>query len=400
MVRSPLGDVRVVELGSRDSASFCSYSLALLGAEVLKIETPGSGDEARSHGPFADGSCDDEQSGLHLFLNRGKKSITLNIETPTGMEILRSILREQDILICSEPVERINRLGLDYQSLNMEHLIAVYLTPFGLNGRYKDNKLYDINLNAVSGVSFGIGSPDRSPLVIPYRTVSYFSGCGAATAAIASLSGAKRVGRQIDVAEVQVIAAVLTSHNLVTFIYQGVTLARCGRLSRLGLFPGLVLRCKDGYYCVSASRLPEYLRFLDMLGNPEWTKIPRYRNRRAMHEEYVEEAEALIAPWFMEHSKEELFQLTLKNRIGAGPALTIDEVLNSPHLNEREFFVEVDHPRAGVYKYPVGPWKFSACKLETEGRAPLLGEHNEEIYHGRLGYTGDEIANLRRVGDI
>ncbi len=151
---------------------------------------------------------------------------------------------------------------------------------------------------------------------------------------------------------------------------------------------------------LNCPQLAQWVRLLELMGNPEWTKNPRYRNRRAMHEEYPDEANALLIPWLKEHTYEELFQLCLEERIPLAPIYTISDLVNHPHLKERNFFVDLEHPRAGRLKYPEGPCKFSKTNWQLERPAPLLGEHNEQILCQRLGYSKEELVDLEKAGVV
>ena len=176
-----------------------------------------------------------------------------------------------------------------------------------------------------------------------------------------------------------IIATLLTGYHLPTFIYRGIAGSRSGNRMRLGLFPNCVLPCRDGYVCIDAPQLEQYQRFLNLLGNPDWTDNPRYRDRRAMSDQYPEEAESLIAPWFRERDKSEILQLCLENRIPCAPVLTIDETLASSQLAARRWFREVDHPQAGKLTYPGAPVRLHGSPLRATQPAPLLGQHTEAV---------------------
>ena len=161
-----------------------------------------------------------------------------------------------------------------------------------------------------------------------------------------------------------------------------------------------MLPCQDGYVCIDAPQLEQYQRFLGLLGEQEWMQEPRYRDRRAMSDQYPEEAESLIAPWFMEHTKEEILQLCLENRVPCVPVLTFDEVLSDPQLNSREYFQELNHPEAGELRYPGPPYHLSASSPQMVRAAPTLGQHNREILCDELGLADSEYSSLCRSGVV
>ena len=400
----PLNGIRVVEYGSFISGPFCAKMLADLGADVIKVEPPAVGDEARNHGPFPGDIPHREKSGLFLFLNTNKRGITLDLETATGRDIMLSLLKKSDIFVENHPPSLSESLGLDYGSLNAQApgLVVTSITPYGQTGPYRDYKGYDLTTNAAGGFSFGNGHAHREPLTTPAYQASYMSGLTAALASSIALLGRDLTGRGqlVDIAEAQVIGVLLTGYHLPTYIYRGIAGWRSGNRMRLGLFPNCVLPCKDGYVCIDCPQIEQYQRFLDLIGSPDWVDDPRYRNRRAMSEQYPEEAEALIAPWFMEHTKEEILELCMKNRIPCVPVRTVDEVLEDPHLVERSFFQEMGHTEAGDLKYPGPPYRFSDTPWRLIRPAPTMGQHNREVLCGELGYSQEELVHLRRAGII
>ena len=340
-----------------------------------------------------------------MFLNTGKLGITLDIEAATGREMLLRLLQDADIVVANYPPAAMERLKLDYSSLHEQfpRLVVTSITPFGRTGPYKDYTGYDLNAQAVGGLSIGIGNPEREPLALPYSQGEYMAGlAGAASTLIALL--AREVsgkGQLVDVAESQVLAVLISFiYTLPNYIYRGVAGTRKGRRGGEAYFPNTIMACKDGFVCLYPLRLEQYLRFLDMIGSPDWQENPRYRNRRAMAEQYPDEAEALIAPWFLERTKEEIFDLCMENKVPCGPVRTVDEVANDPHLNHRGYFVDVDHPLAGILAHPGSPFRLSRTPGNISGPAPLLGQHNVDIYGGRLGLPHDELGRLRTAGII
>ena len=364
------------------SAPFCAKLLAELGADVIKIEPP-DGDPARRCGPYPEGVPHPERSGLFLFVNQGKRGITLDTARGNGIDSLHGLLETADVFVENRPYSALDQAGITADALARRHpqLITVSLSPYGRTGDYKKYAGYDLQVNALSGMSFGTGHVHREPLTTPAQQAAYLSGVGGAYAAIVALLArdAGAGGQYIDLADSGVIATLLTGYHLPTFIYRGIAGSRSGNRMRLGLFPNCVLPCRDGYVCIDAPQLEQYQRFLNLLGNPDWMDNPRYRDRRAMSDRYPDEAESLIAPWFMEHNKDEILQLCLENRIPCAPVLTMDEVLVSPHLLSRNWFREVDHPQAGRHRYPGPPVRLHGSPLQITRAAPLLGQHTAEI---------------------
>ncbi len=396
--------LKVVESGNLVSASYCTKLLADLGAEVIKVEKPGTGDEARKHGPFPNDNPDLEQSGLFLALNTNKLGITLNLDTSDGRDILKKLLKDADVFVENNEPKYMEELGLDYASLEKinPRLIMVSITPFGQSGPYRDYKAYDINCAAAGGVSIGVGDPEREPLALPLSQGGYQAGVSAASAILAALFAREKMGegQHIDISEVGVWAGLHVGVYVLTFIYIGITGIRRGIHGGYFIYPNEILPCKDGFVLLNCPQLAQWVRFQELMGDPEWASNPRYRNRRAMHEEYPDEANSLLIPWLKEHTYEEIFQLCMEKRIPLAPIYTISDLANHPHLKERKFFIELDHPKAGNLKYPEGPCKFSKTNWQLERSAPLLGEHNDYILGQRLNYSKEEMVELKKTGVI
>ncbi len=386
---SALEGVRVVEWGEMVSAPFCAKVLAELGADVVKVEPP-EGDAARRAGPFPGGQPHPERSGLYLFANLGKRGVTLDTAEQDGIDQLHRLLENADLFVENQAYARLGPAGITAEELKLRHprLITVSLSPYGRTGDYREHAGYDLQVNALSGMSFGTGHPHREPLTTPDRQAGYLAGLGGAYAAIVALLARESNlsddndfagGQYIDVADSGVISTLLTGYHLPTFIYRGIAGSRSGNRMRLGLFPNCVLPCRDGYVCIDAPQMEQYQRFLNLMGDPDWTENPRYRDRRAMSDQYPEEAESLIAPWFMEHDKAEILRLCLENRIPCAPVLTMDEALELSHLHRRGWFVESEHPQAGGYRYPGAPVRLHGSPCRVVRPAPLLGQHNADV---------------------
>lgn len=405
MVKQALAGLKVVEFGSFISAPYCTKLMADMGAEVIKVEQPGKGDESRDYGPFPDDIPHPERSGLYLYLNTNKLGITLKVETATGVAILKELLKEADVFVENNPPGFMQRLGMDYVKLKElnPRLIVTSITPYGQTGPYKDYKAYAINCCAFGGVSQSIGHHWREPLTAPISQGHYqaaVSGAGATMVALLARDSTGR-GQHIDISEADVWATYHVGFGITIYAFGVREHLRKGYIGGGWTYPARrVIPCKDGYMVLCAPQLKQWLKFLELMGTPEWTQNPRYRDRHAMEDDYPEEVDSLLTPWFLERTKKELFELFEKNAIPFAPLYNMADEVNDEHLRERKFFATVGRDEVGRLKYPGAAYKFSRTPWSLKHPAPTLGEHNEEIYCGRLGYSREDLVDLRRAGVI
>ena len=399
-----LAGVRILEWADLVSGPYCAKAMADLGAEVIKVEKPFIGDEARRYGPFKDDKPDPESSALFLALNTNKLGITLDPEVPTGRKIFHQLVEQSDILVENHPPALTRKLQLDYDHLKdiNPRLIVASITPFGQTGPYADYKAYEINCSAAGGVSVGIGQPGREPLEMPMWQGAYLAGISAAVGSLFALLARDLIGegQLVDVSEVEAWTNVVTGLAVITYLYRGVTGVRQGRRTGYAYFPSGTYPCKDGYMGLVAPQQAQWERFLEVMGKPDWSKDPRYTSRRRMTEELADECDNLIMPWLKQRTKDEIFSLCRENKIPFAPLRTIDELLKDPQLDARSFFVDVDRKETGRIKYPGAPFKLSRTPWAIEQGAPRLGEHNEDVFVRRLGFSKEQLVTLRQSGVI
>jgi crotonobetainyl-CoA:carnitine CoA-transferase CaiB-like acyl-CoA transferase len=407
MADKALSGLKVLEWADFIAGPYCGKLLADLGAEVVKVEKPGVGDEARQRGPFPDHIPHPEKSGLFLYLNANKLGVTLDVETATGTKIFKQLVKEADILIEDHAPAAMQSLGLDYASLQEVNpaLIMVSITAFGQTGPYKDYKGYAINSSALGGQSVCAGEPGREPLTPPMGLGHYQSGAAGATAAMAALFARdlNGKGQQVDISEAQVWATLHTGNQESSFIMHGMKRMRWGHRTP-GVYPYTILPCKDGFMSMIAIQGYQWKRFLELMGDgqvPEWyASDPRFQDRRELSLKYADEMDGLLAPWLTAHTKQEIYGLCREKRVPFAPVRNMEEVVNDEHLKVRDYFVEFDHPVVGKVKYPGAPGNFSETPWAIDRPAPLLGEHNEEVYCNRLGYAREDLEELRNAGAI
>lgn len=402
-----LTGLRILEYADFIAGPYCGKLLGDMGAEVVKIEKPNLGDDSRRHGPFPQDIPHPEKSGLFLYLNANKLGITLNTESTTGVNILRELLRNADILIEDKPPAAKEQSSLSYTHLKKANprVVVVSITAFGQSGPYKDYKGYAINCSGLGGQSVCAGEPGREPLTPPLSLGHYQSGAAGAAAAMAAVLAREMTGegQHVDISEAQVWATLHTGNQESAFVMHGMKRMRWGHRTP-GVYPYTILPCRDGYMSMIAIQGYQWKRFLELIGDgavPDWyAGDPRFQDRREISLKYANEMDALLAPWLTSHTKDEIHRLCLERRIPFCPVKNMKDVVNDEHLKVRKYFVDVQHPMAGVLKFPGAPGKLSETPWRIERPAPLLGQHNEEIYCHRLGYSREELTEMHRGGVI
>ena len=403
MSEQPLSAIKVVELAEYVTGPYTGKFFADLGAEVIKVEEPSVGDLSRKEGPFPSDVPDPERSGQFLYLNTNKLGITLDVKTATGRDILKQLLTDADLFVHDRPPMFMKTLGLDYESLKElnRRLVMTSISPFGQTGPYRDYKAYDINISAAAGVTHRQGRPGREPLSMPAYQASYFAGVCAAGATMCALYardiGGSGMGQHVDVSQEGALIAV-------TGLSMGATVIRQQVAGRLGhriavIWPYAALPVKDGVFYICSLTEQHWQTWVKVMGDPEWARDPRYETQYKRGA-VPDEMERLVEPWLMSHTKAEFEQLCREHHLPWKPMQTIEELFEHDQLKARDFFIEVDHPKAGRLRYPGSPVKCSTMRWKIKSPAPLLGQHNEEVFCHRLGYTKQDLVNMSRTGII
>ncbi len=408
MPETVLSDLRVLEFSRGIAGPYCGKLLAEYGAEVIKVEPPDGGDLSRRLGPFPDDVPHPEKSGLFLHLNTGKQSLTLDIATASGSLILRQLLADADVLIESCAPGQMSQWSLGYDDLKEEFpgLCYVSITPFGQTGPYRDYRGNSITAMAASGLMCLTGDPDREPLTTGGEPAEYFAGLQAWVGVLAALAfrDRERVGQQVDVSLME--SAAITDESLTAcYAFMGVIRRRFYSRHIWG-YPQDPIPCKDGYVVVhpgtqgfarpgqdaGASGMSLLLGDLELDSNPlfaqRWQRWFRWQ-----------ELDSLLEPFFSSHTREEIVESAQALRMPFTPMLDVAELLENEHLRERGFFHAVQHPEAGELRYTGEPFRMSESPWRL-ARAPLLGEHNESVLVGELGYRKEDLLILRDRGII
>jgi crotonobetainyl-CoA:carnitine CoA-transferase CaiB-like acyl-CoA transferase len=377
MAGRALEGLRVVELGGFISAPYAGKLLGDLGADVVKVEPPG-GDPARHHGPFPGDEHDAEKSGLFLFLNANKRSVTLDLATDTGLQAFRRLLEGADVLVHNETPARMEALGLTWEALAATNpgLVMVSITPFGWDTPRRDWKGPALITTVASGICDRIGDPGRAPLWLPFCAADFQGGIHAAAAALAAVRARRASGRgqHAWLAISEVLATFLGGSALVPYVLQGQRRTRAGH-HMPAFYPWEVVEVADGYFEVITMVDEQWQRFIELLGSPDWANDERLQNRW-LAPQWAHEIDAWWHPWMRQRTQAELWQLFRERHIAFQPVQTIDRVAAADHLAHRGFWQEVDHPVAGRYRVPGAPYRLSASPWAIASPPPLLGQDN------------------------
>ncbi|MBM2825316.1 MAG: formyl-CoA transferase [Dehalococcoidales bacterium] len=399
MAERALKGVTVLDISEGIAGPYCARLLGNFGADVIKVEKPGEGDKTRKVGPFPKDIPHPEKSALFLHLNINKKGVTLNLDAATGRKIFKELLPSADILIESFQPGQLSAWGLDYAILEKinPRLLMTSITPFGQNGPYRDYKPSSAVLDALGGHTFIQGDPKREPLRNHEGVAEYTGGMFATIATMGALfySGDTGQGQQIDISSLQ-CAAVLESSRSSRWTHLHNIQQRTN--GRFGGWPGKAYRCRDGYVALAGvgpggdlTAMFSVIDIVELLDEKYETEDGRAAS--------AAELDAIIQPWLLEHDKYEIFNALQKVRVQAGVCSDAEDLLTDAGYEARDFWVELDHPEVGKLKYP-GPLVLMSETEWQSSRAPLLGEHNEEIYCGKLGYSPLELTQLRQGGVI
>lgn len=409
-----LSTYRVLDL-SNDKGTVCGQILAQLGADVIKVEPPG-GSQERSKGPFVDGVCHPENSLFWMAFNRGKRSITLNLENQNGKEILTKLASNADALIESFPLGYLDTIGLGYSALKEINpcIIVVSISPFGQTGPYRNYKGPDIVIDALSGYMYLCGDSDRAPVRVSYPLAYGYAGTQGAAGCLIALYAREITGegQYVDVSAQE----GMTEYTLMAPLFWNIL----GRINtRSGQFRGgssrrtrEIWQCKDGWVTFGiyggqlGGRVNKELTMWmdskglsnDFMNSIDWEML----DMAAISPEHLEMIEKSLGEFFIRHTMAELYEGSIQRKINLCPIWTPCEILSSIQLEARDFWEQVQHEELKRnITYPGNFFKSSAMPAGNTGeRAPLLGEHNNEIYQGEMGLSASEIGHLKDKGII
>jgi crotonobetainyl-CoA:carnitine CoA-transferase CaiB-like acyl-CoA transferase len=393
-----LSGVKVVEIAQAPSGAFCAKLLADQGADTIKVEPPGCGDLSRNEPPFIGGEPHADRSTTFLALNTGKRGITLDLEQAAGRSLFLRLASEADVIVESFAPGYLTELDLGYDALKAANAraILVSITYFGQSGPYAHYKGDDLIAQAMGGYLYAVTGPaDKPPMGSALQQMELTAGRNGVIAIMAALLRRERIaeGTHIDVSVME--AAIATPSMLIqNHAYLGRSVRRGG--GDKFVMDGMHLPTRDGEVSLTTAgtggRPMEV--WAEFLGEPRLLD-PKFATRQSRNDNW-EELRDLVAPKLARWTNLDLMRETMARGLVIGLVQSPQQVVNSPHLAERGYFVTLDHPDAGTLKYP-GPGFFidGANPMQTLRAAPRLGEHNVEIYCERLGISPEDLGRLR-----
>lgn len=398
----PLSHVRVLDLSRILAAPWAGQVLADLGADVIKVERPGAGDDTRAWGPpflkDAEGA-DTGEAGYYLAVNRSKRSITVRIDKPEGQEIVRQLARRADIVLENYKAGTLARYGLDQASLREinPRLIYCSVTGFGQTGPRREQAAYDFLVQAMGGLMSVTGERDGRPGGGPQKVgvpiVDLMTGMYAAVSVLAALARRNEtgVGGHVDIAMLDVQVATLANQAM-NYLVSGKVPRRSGN-AHPNIQPQDVYACADGEVILVVGNDGQFDKLCRVLGEPGWAADGRFATN-AERVRHIEPLSALLREAFGRWEREKLIAALDAAGVPCGPINSLAEVFEEPQVRAREMLRRVPHP-TGVDVPLVGsPMRFEGDPLPIRSAPPLLGEHSEAIL-AELGYDAADIAALR-----
>ncbi|SVA87157.1 uncharacterized protein METZ01_LOCUS140011 [marine metagenome] len=401
MPLTALGKFRVLDLSSDIAGAYCSKLFADYGADVIKIEPPDTGDPTRQMAPFFKDDPHIEKSLVFFYLNCNKRSLTLDLATDDGHAVFLDLIAKSDALICANPHDHLENLGLGYDRLQRENeqLVVTTITPFGNSGPYRKYLGSDLLYYAMSGMMYTSGAYSREPLKHGHPQSYYMGGITAAYSTLAALFSRNftGVGQHVDLSLQECVAAHHYD-SAARYSYTG-TVERRSPIIESGSTKGTrfegIVKAKDGYVSPTMQKgrpTAPFSEYASLLGLSN-TNDARFSNRQTIAE-HRQELDEIVLPAIENWPKMDYYNTFMNEGFVAGVVQTPEDLLNCPQLEERGFYSEVHHPIIGTVKIPGEIFRLPNCPWALRTPAPLLGQHTEEVLRNLLNYPEDKLSKL------
>ncbi|HLC02984.1 MAG TPA: CoA transferase [Anaerolineales bacterium] len=396
--RPLLDGVRVIDLTRILAGPYCTMLLGDLGADVIKIEIPGRGDDTRQWGPpFAEGG----ESAYYLAANRNKRSLTLNLKSVRGPQVLKELIRQGDVVVENFRAGTMEEWGLDYDALQelRPGLIYCTITGYGYDGPYRDRPGYDLIVQALGGLMSVTGPIEGEPTRAGVAIADLASGMFACSAVLAALFARERTGdgQRIDISLLDSQVALM-SYVASNFLVSGEKPKRYGN-AHPNIVPYEAFKARDGYLAFAAGNDRQWETFCNAVGRPEWVDDERFSTNPARNRNRTLLI-GLLNELFQEREVAEWIALCDEIGLPAGPINDMQAVFNDPQVRARGLVQEVSHPTAGSVPVLASPLNVPTSPAGVRLPPPLLGQHTEEVLADVLGYDAEAVAALRQEGVV
>ena len=397
-----LSGIRILDLSRILAGPVCTQLLGDYGADVIKIEKPGAGDDTRSWGPpFVKDTngYDTRESTFYLSANRNKRSVAIDITRAEGQALIRKLLAKCDVMIENFRVGALSKYRLGYEELRDEFPGLVYcsISGFGQTGPYRDRAGYDFLAQGMGGIMSVTGEPDGMPMKVGIGITDIMTGMHASTAILAALRhrDATGAGQHIDLSLFETQISWLYYHA-VEYLNTGENPARLGN-AHASVVPYEVFETSDGHVILAAGNDGQFARFCEAAGHPEYAADPMFATNPARIRNRAELL-PLIRGIFRNRTTDEWVALLEEAGVPCGPINTVSRVFDDPQTVARKMAIEMPHPQAGKVGLVAAPAKMSGTPLSYRRPPPVCGEHTTEILRDVLGLSANEIARLEQDG--
>jgi CoA:oxalate CoA-transferase len=396
----PLAGIRVLGLEQYIAGPYCTMLLADAGAEVIKIEPPGTGDPRRSLAPFAVNEKGAKSSGGFMRFNRNKKSLTLDLKQEEGKEIFRTLVKKSDVIVENFRPDTMERLGFSYEVIRQLNPAIIYtsLSGFGrlesLRGPYWDRPGFDIVFQAMGGLMHNVGEKDSPPLFLGVPLADIYTPMVAAYGIMMALRMREKTGRGqfVDIAMYDCMTA-LNEGQVLIYSYNGEVPGRDRpRLQS----PQCAFKTRDGYVALIVPTEDMWARFCKAIGREDLIKHPQSSSGIIRGKNYDRFLKPILDEWMGQRTNEEVIQCLLKHGVPVGPSQTAEDLVACPQLAARKMILDIEDPVGGKKKIVGSPVKLSDAPDIGTKPAPLLGADSEEILGNLLGFDKERVGELRK----
>ena len=396
-----LSGVRVLDISRYIAGPYCSMLLGDMGADVIKVEKKGRGEDSRSMIPFAGKEGEEKVSLYFTQYNKNKRSVTLDFRNPEGIELLKEMISKSDVLVENFRPGTLDKMGLTKEVLEKINpsLITVSISGFGQDGPYRDRAAFDCIGQVMGGLMSVTGEKDGEPLLVGSWIADFATGIYAALGAVSALYKRKEtgIGQQIDVSLLESVISLLAT-AIPNYVETGLKQERRGNRDNV-TGPANLFKTKDSMIYMHAGTDPLFAKLAELMGRKELNVDPKFHTANDRMNN-IEEIEEIVQDWMSKYSTDELERMLVGVGIPCSPMADVESVINNPQVKHRKAVLYKEYPGVGKISLPGAVIKMSKNENEEIKLPPKLGQHNFEVYEEVLGLSTQEVNKLKEQGII